>query len=247
MFLNKSIVVASVLFLSSCVNTKKPTRIYFISNDALEILNGNVKQITSTPADDIYSLNPGQDYDIDNLNKQGDINESINGFHGSVFKTYYVTEYDPNGHKLETKGYMKLSNGLGFKSDIIKPSLDTSKKLILIYKYNKRNEIVSYVVRPNKHDADSTTYKYDNNGNIIELDHYTDDKSLMDVTLYKYNKNNDPVEIDLFHGKRFMSKILFKYDKIDSNNNWTDATIHSEGAFYEGRSDYKWHRKITYY
>ena len=106
---------------------------------------------------------------------------------------------------------------------------------------------MSYVVNPNKPDADSITYKYDKNGNVIELDHYTADKSLMDITLYKYDKNNDPVEINSFHWKRLMAKTLIKYDKIDSNNNWTDATIHSEGSYYQGRSNYKLHRKITYY
>ena len=126
--------------------------------------------------------------------------------------------------------------------------MDTSKRLIFIYKYNKQKEIVSYVVSPNKHNADSSTYKYNDEGNVIEIDHYTFNKSLMDVTRYRYDKNNNPTEISVFHWNRLMTKTTYKYDKIDSNNNWTDATIHFEGFLgFNDIRDYKWHRDITYY
>jgi hypothetical protein len=228
MLSNKLILVMVALIVSLSTNVIKPNKVYFIDDDSLQILNGKVKQMTSAPVDDIYSTNPGQDYDIVDLNEKGDVTTNVHGFHGSVFKTYFITEYDPDGYKLETKGYIKLSDGLGFKSSFIKASSDTTKKLTLIYRYNKQNEVINYVVSPNKPNADSSTYKYDNEGKLIELDHYTYSKFLMDVTRCKYDKNNNAAEIDVFHWKRLMTKTLYNYTKIDANNNWTEATIHFE-------------------
>ncbi len=158
-------------------------------------MNGNVKQITEAPVDDINDNNPnaGQDYDIIDINKQGDVIKIVTGFHGSVFQTHYITKYNSNGKKLETKGYIKPADITiaRCRSGIKSKQTDTGRKLILVYRYNKQSEIINYVVNPNKPGADSSTYKYNNKGELIELDYYANPKLLMDVTKYKYDNNNN--------------------------------------------------------
>jgi len=242
------------IILTSCISKSPSKKKNYPDNDGgLYSLNGNVKQITIELAKGQYTPNPGQDYDIAFFNKRGDVYKMINGFHGMVSQTHYVTIYDKNRNKLETLGYFRPSDLHVMGNP--RPPLPIGKtsqskvdiQLEEIYRYNNHNQAINYVVDPNK-TADSSTYQYNENGQLIELDHYTYSKKLMDVTKFKYDDNDNLIESNQYHWNRLMVKINYAYIKFDSNNNWTDEKVHFEG--YLGFNDirnYKMHREIIYY
>ena len=251
MLSNKILFVAAFLLAPYALRNQERKKIYFINNDSIETLNGNVKQVITAPVDDENSTNPGQDFDTVNFNKQGDVIKIITGFHGSIFRDYYTSKYSPDVKKLETTGYIKPNDAVrlieGLPYSIPKP-IDTSWKDILKYKYDEHGYITQYVLKGNKSHTDSTTYKYDSNGNVIEVDYYANPTLLMDVTKSNYDENANLIEADKFHWKRLMTKSTFKYTSFDPNNNWTDEIVHFEGYLgFKDVREFKIHRKIIYY
>jgi len=248
MFSSKLVLTIAVLVILSVSTIQNSKRIYFVDNDTLVILKGKVKQMYSAPVDDINSTNPGQDYDIADFNEQGALTKITTGFHGTVFQTYYTTNYRVDGGKLETKGYSKPPI-IGILSDTISKSksVDIRKRFTLIYKYNQQNEVISYVVSPNKPAADSITYKYNTDGDLMEMDLYTYSKKLMDITKYTYNSNHLLVHLDEYHWNKLMQTGDFQYDSFDSENNWIKLTTHSWNGYDDNKRTIITERKITYY
>jgi hypothetical protein len=244
------LLILSMLFLPNALEIHERKKICFISEgNSLEILNGNVKQVTYPPS--YEGPNPGQDYTIVDIDDMGDVSKITTGFHGSVFKTYYVTERGADGRKIETRGYTLQSDLVHQLPDSLLRSQqsDTAKTLLLVYRYNDKNEIINYVVSPGKRYADSSAYKYNDRGQLIELDHFTYSKLLMDVTKYKYDLNNNLIELNKFHWNRLMDKANIKYLTFDSNNNWIKLTSRAEMFLTSPSEVWKGEiiRKITYY
>jgi len=254
---NKFTILILFIILVSCTSKSPSRKKNYLGNDGeLYSLNGDVKQITTKPADDQPTPNPGQDYDIAYFNKQRDLYKTINGFHGMISQTHYITIHDKSRNKTATLGYFKLSDPDLNNPPILVPHLLTTLKkvrpkiddqLLEIYRYNNHNQIISYVADPNKN-ADSSTYKYNENGQLIELDHYTYSKKLMDVTKFKYDDNDNLSESDQYHWTRLAIKTIYQYKKFDSHNNWILMTTHTTGI-YDGSNgtNFSAKREIIYY
>lgn len=250
MYFNKSILVLFILLNPALLKAQTQKKVSFFLNDEnLVVLKGNVKQMATIPMDE-NSPNSGQDYHIVDVNEQGDLTTITTGFHGIVYKTYYVTTYSANGRKIETRVYTYPYDHDSFLQDTLLniKNIDTGKRLMLTYSYNTKNELTGYVFNPGKKEIDSTIYVYNDEGNLIERDHYDDPKLLMDVTKYKYDSDNNLIELNQFFRGHLTLKEFYEYNTFDSKNNWLDATVHAETYYGAGsKQTYKIRRKITYY
>src|SRR6202012_5549425 len=208
---------------------------------------GQVKQLT-VGIDFDGNPNSGQDYDIIDLNKKGDVTKVEHGFHGSVLQFHYVTTYNSNGRKSETNAYFKFGESNLNQDPLMKhKQIDTGKKFIFKYKYNERGYIIQYALNTNGRQSDSSIYKYDSEGNMIECDHYNPE--LFDIMKYKYDDKNNLIEFNKFTRKNFLEyKAVYEYKRFDSNETGTKAIVHSQG-FYGDESvrAVTVTRKISYY
>lgn len=246
MLSNKFVLILAILVISCTFKKQQQRKIYFVDdNNSLEVLNGNVKEITEAPADDKYSLNAGQDYKIIDVNEKGDVTRILTGFHGSIFQTYYITNYDEYGTKLETKSYIQSNYG---NQSLKSGPIDIAKNLFSVYKYDKECKIVSYVFDLERPHSDSCVYKYNDKDQLIELDYYPSSRLSLEVTKYKYDVKNNLIESEELHENKRIVKTIYEYTAFDLNNNWIDMEIHSCIFLRDSLiNTYKIHRKINYY
>jgi len=245
---NKSILGLAILFASCTSHVTEEKRISFIDDDELVILNGNVKQMTEISEDS--PLNIGQDYSIFFLNKRGDLTETISGFHGSVDKTSYIINYDKNGKKRVAMGYFNLLDPVNIPkaSSRIFHKADTGNKLMSIFKYDKENHVVEYIVGPNSYSPERSNYKYNNSGDIILCDNYNSSNLLESILRFSYDNNHNIAEIDEYSSDNHLQyQTHYNYTAFDQKNNWTKAIMRSNPIGSKYSRSFPIKRKIIYY
>ncbi|HTE02074.1 MAG TPA: hypothetical protein VK668_22455 [Mucilaginibacter sp.] len=236
MTLNKIILIAIVLPCLSFQKDNRPKKTMLL-NDHLEILNGNVKQIIETGIDSGGSPLLMRYGDTTSFDRRGNALERRIG-------------YGIGSRKLSLNTYTNSYNEKGMKTETI---IETNKSADKnIYKYDQSGHIVkSWVENKKKEKKFQTSYKYDVNGKVIEIDYILSANYGLQRLLFKYNSKGMLVEQNLFSGNNLADKSLFQYPSFDSKNNWTKRICTSEfGGQTPGlhqRDTSISIRKITYY
>ena len=231
------------MLIASCSPTEQRQKnvCTFFINDELVVLNGNVKHMV---VEYESRTNPGEDYDIIDINRKRDVTKIIHGFHGMILPRTYLTNYDKNGRKLETISYLIIPKNRTMKDIFIKKikEIDSIKEATAIYTYNNENEIIRTGFRNTK-TTDETMYKYNSTGDLVETDGY----GWPEITFYKYDDQHHLIESNRYIRGHFWGKSTYKYLSFDLHNNWTKAIQVSKNGYESSGKAFTINRKITYY
>jgi len=251
-----TILILFIIFASCSPKPALQRNNYPAYDGGIYSLSGNIKQITTEPADDQPTPNPGQDYHTAYFDKRGNVYKTIDGFHGMVSQTHYFTIYDKRKNKLATLGYFRHTDF--YVEGDLRPPLHIGKngqpendlQLKEIYRYNDHKQIVNYVTIGYRRSPDSSfyNYKYNNRGLLIELDDFVNPTVLGSLTKFKYDNDDNLTESDEYQQDRLRIKIVYQYKLFDSKGNWTRMITHTTGDFYGSNGEnYIMKREISYY
>ena len=175
MKMHKSIFVIFTLFSLSFQKEDKP-KTTMLFNDNLEILKGSVKQLIETE----HNHTAESDYPL-------------------AFVTN--TDFDRRGDIISQR-----------KMEIWEKKW---RQIKYLYKYNtKGRKAKTVVIFPKEWGSNSHsiwTYKYDESGNIVESAIHWGKEKIKGKEIYKYNSNGNMIEINPINGDYFY-KIGYKYN-----------------------------------
>ena len=146
---------------------------------------------------------------------------------------------------------INIENILGISEKEIK--LFGKVKSIIINNYEYEEGSVF-----SKHLLSKYIYKYDENGNIIEYNHYKSDGSLNRKRTYKYDENGNIIESNDILNESYDRTLIIRYDKNVNNIEWSwhgsdgyssekntarydeNGNIIEENEFWQGKFTYNY-------
>jgi len=224
MNLFKSLLILMIFLMASC-KRERPKHIWIFDRDDLEMLNGNVDQVTigdsSSSKDEyyhtvkfdesgnlIYSEKRYLDVMIMEKKTDSTIEDTKTRYHvlsdllgNRTAITGNVSGKDPYTSKWELN---KQGQVIKYESDGVDSIGDVTN-----FDYNAGGDLVkSFRLHPSNHvEPDLYKYKYDKNHHIIEVSLYEPNSSMYDPE---------------FRGKDvLLRKTRIEYKALDGHNNWT--------------------------
>ena len=156
-------------------------------------------------------------------------------------KTAY-NSYSPTGELNDSYLYKNDDKGRMLEEIWIKKDKSFGSKYTYEYdKLGKLSRMCQYTISENQVD-NCTSYKYDNNGRIAEIEIYSGNNALSRRSVITYDDKGNEKEIKYYDGKGiFLEERSYTY-KFDNNGNWVEC-IESINQFPKSFLE----REITYY
>ena len=122
-----------------------------------------------------------------------------------------------NEHWTEEGGVVKFVNEYDEQKDLVKALIyNKDEKLVAksLYTYNDQHKIIE-VVDENPRELNTTSIKYDKNGNALEQQEKNREGNINNSVIRKFNEDNDVIETTVFidlHGRGVNQNYTLKYE-----------------------------------
>ncbi len=154
--------------------------------------------------------------------------DEFNHFEGKLYRRC-TFKYDNKGYKVEKRCYLFTTNMYEketYKYDDNGNMIESNEynrngslEFRKTYKYDDNKNVIELYQYKNKSLFAKVIYKYNNEGELIEFNTFTDNGSLLDKVNYKYDSNGNLIEELHSDNKNYNSKETYKYE-LDKNGNW---------------------------
>ena len=177
----------------------------------------------------------------DNYNENGDLNSKIKAKFDANSVLLEVSKFNIYGGIEYTYTYKYDKEGN--PTEVIKSDKNGGLINKWIYKYDSNKRKIEEIQYNNKGLLENKfTYKYDLKDNITEKESYKQN-GLYIKYIYKFDKNGNEIEINSYNKKsELLSKWTMEY-VFDKHDNWIKQTTYNNS----GKAEFINERKIVYY